>query len=418
MISLKNLGLLFFLLPSLALGQISLKVDLDKPLGPISPYVYGANYGPLSTLPLSLLAQAQTSDIKHLRFPGRRWGDTNEFKGFHLDLLKPTLELLKADLSVQVRLEGGSPEKAVELVKLAESKNLDVAYWHIGNKPDLFDDDTTERYNQEWRAIAEAMLAYKPDIKLIGPDISQWNGAIGLEPSDHRGQSWLDEFLLSNGDLDVVAVHRYPFPQRLDRPSATASELVKDAAHWENLVPSLKTRFLDLTGRNLPVAVTVHSHWNSAVSTEASPDSLLHAIWWADVLGKLIQDGVYIVDYFDLQSNPGRGGMVLLGQMEVRPSYYVYQLYKAFQGDLLASSSSDPLVSIYAAQDGKHLSLIISNLHSEALVAKLELGEAEFVSAGLLDNSHQAAPIPSPFTSSKQLSLTAYSALLLHFALP
>ena len=47
----------------------------------------------------------------------------------------------------------------------------------------------------------------------------------------------------------------------------------------------------------------------------------------ADVLGKLIYDGPYMVNYFDLQSSNARGGWGLLSSSGARPSYDVYQLY-------------------------------------------------------------------------------------------
>src|SRR5690606_23523644 len=85
---------------------------------------------------------------------------------------------------------------------------------------------TTEDYNREWRAIAEAMLAVDPDILLVGPDITQYvilsieNGEIkylersgGGHALDADGRDWLQEFLRANGDLvDVVSIHRYPYP--------------------------------------------------------------------------------------------------------------------------------------------------------------------------------------------------------------
>lgn len=101
-----------------------------------------------------------------------------------------------------------------------------VRYWSIGNEPSLYDDYDTERYNAEWRTFAEAMLAVDPDILLIGPDTHQYTGDPAADPKDEAGHDWLREFLLANGDLvDIVAVHRYPFPVSKTDPAPTIDEL-------------------------------------------------------------------------------------------------------------------------------------------------------------------------------------------------
>src|SRR5690606_4314186 len=120
---------------------------------------------------------------------------------------------------------------------------------------------------------------------------------------------------------------------------------------------------------DLHFAVTeVNSHWSGTTGGEATNDSAFNAVWWADVLGKLIYDGAYMVNYFDLQSSNARGGWGLLSSSGARPSYYVYQLYQRFGAELLSASSSEPYVSAYAArrEDGL-VSVIVTTLNDVAL---------------------------------------------------
>src|SRR5690606_22827247 len=107
------------------------------------------------------------------------------------------------------------------------------------------------------------------------------------------------------------------------------------------ILPTLRAVMLETTGRDIPVAITeANSHWSAALGGVASPDSHYNAIWWADVLGRLIQHDPTIVAYFDLQSNSRRGGWGLMATYEVRPTYYVYQIYKQFgQTRLFAEST-------------------------------------------------------------------------------
>ena len=135
-----------------------LTVDVAQELGPISPYVYGTNHGPWAAVPVDLLPAAASAGITFIRFPGGNWGDLNDITHWHLDFFMTLCNLMGAEPSVDVRLKGGTPEKAAELVRYANlEKGYGVRYWAIGNEPNLFDDYDTEQFNREWRAIAEAM---------------------------------------------------------------------------------------------------------------------------------------------------------------------------------------------------------------------------------------------------------------------
>jgi hypothetical protein len=350
-------------------------VDGAQDLGSISPLVYGANYGPWVIVPVDLIPQAEVSGITYLRFPGGEWGDQNDLKDYHIDPFIILARQMDAEPMINVRVPGGSPEQAAELVRYCNVTNdYSVRYWGIGNEPNLytahtmFDDYDTVRYNKEWREFAEAMLAVDPDIVLIGPGTSQYTGNPETDPRDEEGRDWVREFLLANGDLvDIVAVHRYPFPTSMTDQSPTIDELRANTREWDTIIPNLRAVIRETTGRDLPVAVTeVNSNWSHAVGGEATPDSFYNAIWWGDVLGRMIRQKVDIVAYFLLQCRTSQGGYGLLAGFEVRLTYYVYQMYKHFGDELLYASSDDPDVSIYAArrQDGT-LTLMLINLGPE-----------------------------------------------------
>src|SRR5690606_18753709 len=125
-------------------------------------------------------------------------------------------------------------DAAARLVNYANVENdYDIRYWYIGNEPSLFDDYDVARLNREWRAIAEAMLAVDPDIVLIGPEPHQWNGLANATLLDDNGVEWVTGFLEANGDLvDIVAVHRYPFPRSDSDPSTTVADLRENTLEW------------------------------------------------------------------------------------------------------------------------------------------------------------------------------------------
>lgn len=336
----------------------TVEIDATDIIAEVSPYAYGANFGPLSTVPFDLFDEAQASGISFLRFPGGRWGDLNDLQPFHIDNYMTTVDLLGVEPSIHVRLENGTPEAAAELVRYTNIENdYNVTYWYIGNEPNLFDDYTVAEMVVQWRAIAEAMRAVDPNIILIGPELSQWNGTPQIDPVDPDGVDWLRGFLQANGDIvDIVAVHRYPFPLSQANPVSTIEQLRGNTPEWSVIVENLRQVVLEETGRDdIPVAITeASSHWSASVQGEASPDSHFHAIWWADSLGRMLEDNPFIVAYFELQTPTSRGGWGLLGNYEVRPTYYVYQLYQQFGVDVVRTESSAEYLSVFAAlrEDG------------------------------------------------------------------
>ncbi|MCP4543675.1 MAG: hypothetical protein GY832_41710 [Chloroflexi bacterium] len=408
----------------------TLFVDGAQDLGPISPFVYGANYGPWVIVPVDLMPQAVDSGITYLRFPGGEWGDQHNLKDYHIDRFITLARQMNAEPKINVRMPGGTPEQAAEVVRYCNIENdYNVKYWSIGNEPSLYtawsmyEDYDTVRYNKVWREFAEAMRAVDPDIILIGPETHQYKGEPDFDPKDEAGRDWVREFLLANGDMvDIVSIHRYPFPLTKTGPSRTTDDLRFNTREWDDIIPRLRALIRETTGRDLPVAVSeINSDWTHATGGEATPDSFYNAIWWADVLGRLIRQKVDIVGYFLLQCQTSQGGYGLMARFEVRPTYYVYQMYKNFGDELLYASSDDPDVSIYAARrDDGALTLMLINLGPEEKKKPLRLenvtsdGPAE---VWLFDIDHQAEQIGTQ-TISDDVEITLPAQSISLYVLP
>lgn len=385
--------------------QDVLFVDTAQELGTISPLVYGANYGPWVGVPVDLMDEAEQAGITYLRFPGGQWGDQNDLKDYHIDRFITLAQRLGAEPKINVRLPGGSAEAAAELVRYCNiTNNYNIRYWSIGNEPSLYTKlygyYDTELYNAEWREFAEAMLAVDPEIILIGPEIHQYTGNPETDPRDEAGRDWTREFLIANGDLvDIVAIHRYPFPITMTGPLKTIDDLRANSREWDTIIPNLRALIRETTGRDLPIAVSeVNSDWSHATGGDATPDSFYNAIWWGDVLGRLIRQRVDIVAYFLLQSQTRTGGWGLLARFEVRPTYYVYQMYKHFGDELLYASSDDPDISIYAArrEEDDAITLMLVNLGPEEKRKPLvmqNVSSAGIAEIWLFDAVHNAEKI-------------------------
>src|ERR1035437_10989145 len=142
-------------------------------------------------------------------------------------------------------------------------------------------------------------------------------------------------------------------------------------------------------------------------------DSHYNAIWYGDVLGRLIRQKVDIVAQFALASDWG-----IVGFDSPRPIYYDYVMYQRFGVELVRSASDDPLVSVYAAKraDGT-LTVMIVNLGSTATTKPLTIiggTTADSVETWLFDASHNAERVAkTPLAPGGNVTLPPESMTLL-----
>jgi hypothetical protein len=396
-----GLSLLLLLNGTIAAQDDVLYVDAAEDLGAISPYVYGASYGPWALVSPEVTPAAAESGVTFLRFPGGNWGDENDIRPEQIDLFILQARSWNAEPSIAVRVDGGTPEKSAELVRYANiEKDYNIRYWTIGNEPNLDDGYDIERFSQEWRAHAEAMLAVDPDIILYGPEVSQFPSTDPAPEWLAPMRDWVRGFLEVNGDLvDIVSVHRYPFP-RSELSKTVIDDLRFNAQETDVMIDMLREDIRETVGHDLPIAITeINSHYSNTGGGEASPDSFYNAIWWADVLGRMIKNKVDVISYFALYTPPAGGTFGMLGRYEPRPTYYTYLLYKQFGRSLVGSSSADTDVSIYAAKrDDGPLTLIVVNLGPDEVTKTLQIdgftpeGDAE---VWRFDAEHNAEQIDS-----------------------
>jgi hypothetical protein len=389
-------------------------------LGPISPLVYGTNYGPQLFVPLQMQPHAKEAHLTLLRYPGGNWGDNNDIQLWNVDQLAAFARQIGAEVNIHVRLKGGSAGQAADLVRYVNvEKGYGVRYWTIGNEPNLFAGYSVEQFNADWRAWATAMRAVDPSIVLIGPEINQFF-ARPAQADQHQLTDWATAFLKANGDMvDIVSFHRYPFPKTARSGPPTLEELRANSAEWDELIPAMRALVREHAGRDLPIAVTeANSSWVPTNSGAATLDSHFNAIWWADVLGRLIRQGAFIVNQFAIVGDWG-----LMDNYEVKPIYYVYLMYQRFGTQRAYASSDDPQLSIFAARrtDGA-LTLMIVNLAAAPAEKTLTLANVDPPASAetwRFDQDHAAVQVdPTPLGASTTLTLPPESLTLLILSVP
>lgn len=345
--------------PAPTASTISINADYDS--GPISPYLYGSNTGPWSTVPFDLMDEAKAARITMLRFPGGEFADRNAITPQSIDRFIELCRELGAEPYIHVRLREGTPEAAAELVRYTNiEKGYGVKYWAVGNEPNLYPPDdvyTPEKVSQDWRTIAQAMREVDPTIILMGPEVT---GYLPAYENDFiiEAREMTEVFLQTNADLvDVVTIHRYPFPVSQTAPAPTLDELADNGPEWDAMIADLRRLTIDATEKDLPIGITeFNSNWSKQAAGDTTPDSVASAVWLADVLGRMAVNRVTIGTQFALQSTPTLGAWGLLERSRVRPAYYVYPMMTHFGSELVYASvgaedgSAHPRVTAYAAR--------------------------------------------------------------------
>ena len=108
-------------------------------LGPISPYVYGSNYGPWTSRSIRDDGLRPEFTYQRSAFPGRKLGRPERCADYQIDTFMAFCKQMGAMPTFSVRLLDGTPEAAAEMVRYTNiEKKYGVVYWAIGNEPDLY----------------------------------------------------------------------------------------------------------------------------------------------------------------------------------------------------------------------------------------------------------------------------------------
>ncbi|GAA4004751.1 hypothetical protein GCM10022631_14740 [Deinococcus rubellus] len=342
------------------------------PATPLPPTVIGGfNYGnwmPVVEAEKDLRSVAPTL----LRFPGGNVGDENDLNAASLVPLKSNLEILTTGkeppaLMVQTRVFGGkpgaknAPEDAAQAAKDTQAASLKVAYWEIGNEPDLYSVNrgdatwTAQRYCDTFRAQRQAILNVDPAARFAGPAVSNTgDGAV----------RFLSEFVKGCGDIvDLLTWHEYPTDGQSSDADALASVSVidRDVKRFRALMDSPESNPKGYT-RRTPLGVTEYSLSYFSNRPRHLSDQV-GALWAAEATVRLAENGASVAAYFALQATGGHGLVDLAGIP--RPTLYAFQQLHAFTGSWLPMTSDDPALWTHAAQDGALLSVLVTNTATE-----------------------------------------------------
>lgn len=331
-------------------------VDTTYNYGPISPFVRASNTGPWQTLALEHRTHSRDINLSMIRWPGGNWGDENSVTEWMVDEYIGLCRAVGAEPCIHVRLFGGTPSEAANLVNYVNvTKQYAVKFWAIGNEPDLFVKKRgAKRYNvadyaTDFVTYRQAMKQVDATIIVMGPEISQFD-ADEQYPVDATGEPWLRGFLQRVTDIEMVSWHRYPF----GGAPVSRTQLQQDPPEWVASVNKTREIMRQYLGRDVPIAITeANSDWSGRVDRDTGTNSYANALWWSDVITRLIQHRCEIIAHFCLGAIQAQGiGMFgpVSYNSEPLPIFESYRLVARLGDVLLHSHCDDPRLAFLATQ--------------------------------------------------------------------
>lgn len=358
-----------------------------------------------------------------LRFPGGNVGDDQDMKAEVLDLFATNLRLLKASdipVIVQTRVfqgrvdlvPGNRPEDAAAAARLARERKLKVAYWQIGNEPDLFavtrgdPSWTAEHYCEVFRAQAEAIRAVDPEAKFAGPGVS------GAVPA---ASQFLETFVKGCGDVvDFLTWHIYPTDgtgseenafSKIDEPSRWLkyyrevwADPAKNPLGYQRQIKFGMTEYGLSWVTNNPIYLA----------------DMPAAMFAAGTALNMASEGMDAAYYFAYQGVFNHG---LLDQDGFpRPSYYAFRMIMPLRGHFVEAATGDKAVWAWAVRDGAKLSVILMNTRKQAWrvptkLAGWKLKGGEWFDSAIVENE---AP-PRKLKAATSITLPAQAIMRLDF---
>lgn len=319
--------------------------------------------------------------IRSIRFPAGNLGDQRDRTPADLDLLRRHWLLLgRPQVVMQARVFGGTPQQAKEAARYAASIGLPVAYWEIGNEPDLYPPAgswTPEGYCETFRAFVDALRPEAPQARFAGPAVS--GGSHKME--------WVRRFVFACGDVvDVVTWHVYPtdgtWPE--NEALATSAEVSSEIERVRSWLqdPATNPRGWRRAGE-VGLGVTEFGlSWRSASFRHLA--DFTAALWTADVAGRLMAGRVELAQYFALQDTGGHGLLDAAGF--TRPTYHVFRMLSELRGSVVPVrlDAARPTVSAYAvAGDDGALRVLVVNADA-SLAFRMRFEDADATPLRLL----------------------------------
>ena len=406
----------------------SVAVDAGQVLGPVRPLVFGVNTaswdeqlfpGTGEDWPLRFdqdaVRKVKQAGIRFLRYPGGNDGDRYVFNASVNSALRMDTDefilfcrLVGAEPSISVNYPAG-PQLAAEWVRYANvEKGYGVRYWEVGDEE--YFSVPAETYARRVVEFARAMKAVDPSVR-VGAGVSV------------AREAWTQEVLRTAGPvLDFVVYNWFPQEPRREDDAALLASPARLRRDLQRLREMIRAAVPERADR-----IEIHIGGYNSVTGYPGPQtvSIVNALWTADVLGVLLEEGVEAAGYWALHNPyPPRGGdyglLSATPDNRPNPSYHAFTLFtRHFGSRLVQARSHDPALSAYAATDdgAEALWVVLINKDPDRArrvsLAVQGFDPAPWGLGWLLDREHALAPIVPRPRPAQGVLVPPYSAVSL-----
>ena len=275
-----------------------------------------------------------------------------------------------------------SGEHAAAWVRAMRTAGVDVAFWEIGNEPEMDapeahkkkgQDAIYEWYNAKYKEQVEAIRKADPKARVMGPAATNtwfwW------------AQGTLAKFLKAHGNktgtglADVISLHWYPEGGNgswTDKRGIVQRE-------WPKAMEFIRGVIKEHDTRDLPLYIT---EWNwGAGDKNESGSNFANAMGVADTVGMFMRTGVAGHTFFVLQRIQRNWGVLAMKQdnrphHEASPTYYALALTSLLGGEVLETATTSDeanVMSVYATRNAaKVTSIMLINKTGEPVEIKFE----------------------------------------------
>lgn len=260
----------------------------------------------------------KNAGVRMIRYPGGSYGDiyhwkTNTADGGYVapdtdfDTFMASVRRIGAQPMIIANYGTGTPQEAADWVKYANvTKGYGAKYWTIGNEnygnghygssweADDHSDKSPTAYANGVVAYADAMKAADPSIKVGAVLTMPANWPDALVASGDSA-SWNQTVLaIAGSKIDFVDVHWYPGGSTAAE-SLTKTEQVDDAMY---LLRRQIARYAGANAARIGISLT---ETNVGVGEDTQPA----ALFLADAYSKLLANGVFTVDWWNVHNGIG-----------------------------------------------------------------------------------------------------------------
>lgn len=367
---------------SMAAEAIKIEVVDDKVIHTADETFSGTNFcalwNPTGASPGTMKAFSQMG-LKLLRFPGGvvcQWWDWKDplntgWTEITADHAWTMAKAGGAKMMFQTNIAGhtwtnkktnvkgtfdASGAHAAAWLKVCREKGVEVAWWEIGNEPEMDAPDSLVKnkqdqnavmawYNDKFKEHAEALKKVDPKARVLGP--------VSTNTWFWWAQHNLDKFLKVHGNkegsglADGVSLHWYP------EGGTDVWEKRRGAAQeWTSCMKYIKETIAKLDSRPLPLYITEWS-WGGGDKHQRNGE-YGNALGTADIIGMFLRTGVAGHTHFTLQRLSSNWGVLamkgdLKPENEPSPAYFALAMCSQLGQQALEVKNSADERNVFAA---------------------------------------------------------------------